>query len=263
MNTRVGIFHSPATAEAALEKLRSTGLSDDQLLLLTPRSITDLQAGTFPDPQPHGACGMTTGEVAGAITGFSSGTLGGAVVLLLVPGIGPILAVGTLLFGGLLGTMLGAAAGVAVEDTFATPPTYEDILIYKHVLRHGGNLLIVQPTNETKAETAEKVFAEFGAEQLDEVRERWWHRLRRSEAAASGRPHGGYTAEEISYLWGVEAALDPRTQGQSDEEAAFSMQKSEMAAYYAEPFRHGYEYGQARQQATHEQQHREPIYPSV
>jgi hypothetical protein len=206
---------------------------------------------------------MTTGAVAGAITGFGGGTLGGAVVLLLVPGIGPILAVGTVVFGGLLGAMFGAAAGVAVENTFATPPTYEDILVYKHVLRHRGNLLIVQPTNETKAETAEEVFAEFGAEPLDAVRERWWHRLRRSDAVAAGRPHDGFTAEEISYLWGVEAALDPRTQGQSAEEAAVSRLKSEKAAYYVEPFRHGYESGQARQRATREQQHREPIDLSV
>jgi hypothetical protein len=205
---------------------------------------------------------MTTGEVAGAITGFSGGILGGAVVLLLVPEIGLILAAGTLLFSGLLGTTFGAAAGVAIEKTFAAAPTYEDILVYKHVLRHKGNLLIVQPSNETKTETAEEIFVEFGAEQLDDVRERWWNRLRRSEAAA-GRPRDGFTAEEISYLWGVEAALDPRTQGQSYEEAAVSMQKSEMAAYYAEPFRHGYEYEQARQQATREQQHREPIDPSV
>jgi hypothetical protein len=62
---------------------------------------------------------------------------------------------------------------------------------------------------------------------------------------------------------GVEAALDPRTQGQSAEEAAVSMQKREMAAYYVEPFRHGYECGQARQQAMREQHHRESIDPSV
>ncbi len=254
MNTRVAIFRTPASAEAAVHALRARGLSHNQLLLLTPRSMADLQVGPLPGPEPQGACGTTTGQVVGAITGFGGGTLSGAAVLLLVPEIGLIVAVGALAFGGLLGTLFGAAAGSVVEKTIAPPATYEDILVCKHILRQGGNLLIVDPSNETKAETATQVLAELGAEHLDTVRAQWHDALRRSEAVAVGRPLGGFTAEEISYLWGLEAAGDPRTQGKSYEEAAVLVQKHELAAYHSEPFRHGYASALALQADIHEEQ---------
>jgi hypothetical protein len=255
MKTRIGIFRAPATAEAALTTLRARGLSHDQLLLLTPRSITDLQFGPLPGPEPQGACGTTTGQIVGALTGFGSGTLSGAVALLLVPEVGLIVAVGALAFGGLLGTLCGAAAGSAVEKTITAPATYEDILVCKYVLRQGGNLLIVEPSNETKAEIAAEILTEFGAEHLDTVREQWRDALRSSEAVAVGRPLDGFTAEEISYLWGMEAARDPRTQGKSYEEAAVLVQKHERAAYHSEPFRHGYESALAFQADIREEQH--------
>ncbi|NOT55516.1 MAG: hypothetical protein HOP18_13000 [Deltaproteobacteria bacterium] len=254
MSTIIGIFRVPATAEAAVNALRARGLSNDQLLFLTPRSMTDLQATTLPGLEPQGACGATTGQVVGAITGFGGGTLSGAVALLLIPEVGLIFAIGALAFGGLLGTVFGAAAGNAVEKTMATATTYEDMLVCKHILRQGGNLLIVDPSNDTKAETATQVFAEFGAEHLDTVRAHWQDALRRSEAVAVGRPLDGFTAEEISYLWGREAARDPRTRGKSYEEAAVLVQKHELAAYHSEPFRHGYESALALQPDSYEEQ---------
>ncbi|MGE0827310.1 MAG: hypothetical protein AB7P18_34955, partial [Candidatus Binatia bacterium] len=119
---------------------------------------------------------------------------------------------------------------------------------------HGGEVLIVAPSDEQKGNTVEQVFEQFGAERVDEAREHWWHRLQKSEAAAPGIPHDGLTATEIEYFRGFEAALDSRIQGQSYEEAVAFLHERERAVYQEESFRRGFERGRAYKQAMLTQQ---------
>lgn len=263
MQSLVGIFHSSDVAETALKTLRAAGLSDDQLLLLTPQSITDLHVGRLPTPHPHGACGITAGHVLGAIIGFAGGTLLAAVATLFLTGRDPITAIMTLVLGSLIGTGIGAIVGRALQQTFATPLSYEDLLVYSDALRHGGELLIVAPSDEGKSETVRQVFTQLGAEQVEEAREHWWHRLQESEAAAPGIPHDGFTATEVEYFRGFEAALDPRVQGQSYEEAVAFLHEKERAVYQEESFRRGFERGRAYQQARFAQEHEQSTSSSM
>jgi hypothetical protein len=160
-------------------------------------------------------------------------------------GHGLIVTIGALAFASLIGAVIGAFVGDALQKAYAPPLSYEDLFVYEDALRHGGNVLIVVPSNDAKAETVQQVFKELGAESVEDARERWWHRLRENEAAARGIPHDGFTAPEVEYLRGFEAALDPRLQGFSYAEAMTFLHEQERAVYQEEPFRRGYERGQA------------------
>jgi len=107
----------------------------------------------------------------------------------------------------------------------------------------------------------QQVFKELGAEGVEGAREQWWHRLRENEAAARGIPHDGFTAPEVEYLRGFDAALDPRTQKLSYTEAMTLLHERERAVYQEEPFRRGYERGQAYQRGLLSQGQREPAEP--
>jgi hypothetical protein len=261
MRTLTGIFRSPTTAETAMSQLRSAGLSDDQLLLLTPRSVSGLHVGRLPVPHPHGASGVTAGHVIGAISGFAGGTLTGAIAMWLMSGGGPIITITTLAIASLTGAVIGAVVGDALQTTYAPPLSYEDLFVYEDALRHGGNVLIVAPSNDTKVETVQHVFEELGAEGIEGAREQWWHRLRENEAAARGIPHDGFTATEVEYLRGFEAALDPRMQGLSYAEAMTFLHEQERAVYEEEPFRRGYERGQAYRRELLSQGQRDSTTP--
>lgn len=263
MRTLIGIFRSPATAEAAMSQLHSAGLSDDQLLLLTPRSISGLHVGRLPVPHPHGASGTTAGHVIGAISGFAGGTLTGAIAMWLMSGSGPIVTITTLAIASLTGAVIGAVVGGTLQKAYAPPLSYEDLFVYEDALRHGGNVLIVTPSNEAKAETVQQVFKEFGTEGVEGAREQWWHRLRENEAAARGIPHDGFTATEVEYLRGFEAALNPRTQGLSYAEAMTFLHEQERAVYQEEPFRRGYERGQAYKRLMPDKKHQEAAEPAA
>ena len=261
MRTLVGIFRSATTAEAAISQLRAAGLSDDQLLLLTPRSISGLHVGRLPVPHPHGACGITAGHVVGVISGFAGGTLLGAIAIWLMNGHGPIVTIGTLAFASLIGAVIGAVVGDTLQRVYAPPLSYEDLFVYEDALRHGGDVLIIAPSNDVKAETVHHVFKELGAESVEDAREKWWHRLRENEAAARGIPHDGFTATEVEYLRGFDAALDPRMQELSYAEAVTFLHEQERAVYQEEPFRRGYERGQAYKRLRLDKEQKESAEP--
>jgi len=253
MRPLIGIFPSSSAVEQALGKLRAVGLSDDQLLLLTPRVIADLRPGPLPESHPHGACGLMAGHVVGGCIGFALGVLVGAVAILTITGIGPIVAIGTLALGGVLGALIGAMAGFVLQQTFRPTLSCEDLLVFQDARRRGHEILIVEPSDEVKAETVQQVFREAGADNTDEAWDQWWTRLRESQAAAPGRLHDGFSATDIAYLRGFEAALDVRVQGCSADQAATILYERDLTIYTEQPFRRGYEVGQAYQRARGEQ----------
>ena len=257
MKTLVGIFRSAATAEAALQVLHASGLPDDEVLMLTPRSILNLHVGPLPESHPHGSCGITAGHIAGAITGFAGGTLSGAVIILLVPGVGPLLATGALALASLIGVAVGAAVGDLLQKTWGPRLSYEDVLVYRDALRHGHDIVIVHPADDVKTDKVQQVFSDFGAENLEDARDHWWHRLRDSQIKASDTPHDTFTATEVVYLQGFEAAINPGVWGHSYEKAAALLRQQEPATYEEVAFRHGYERGQSYRRATLETKQKE------
>ena len=110
MKAVTGVFHSRSDAERAVTQMRSLGVSENKITLLTPDKI-DKDSPSVPSvsgEQP--GMGRAIGSVVGAVTGFSGGAL---VMAAIVPGIGLVTAIG-LLGGAVLaaaGASIGAVAG--------------------------------------------------------------------------------------------------------------------------------------------------------
>ena len=105
MKAVTGVFHSAADARRASEQLRSTGSQEERITLLTPGS-DDAHLRSVPTvaaEQP--GMGKAVGAVVGGAAGLSAGPL---VMALMIPGVGPITAIGLL---------AGAFAGAAGAGT--------------------------------------------------------------------------------------------------------------------------------------------------
>src|SRR5215218_10880919 len=91
--TVVGLFHNQADAERAIQRLKERGFSESQIgVAIKDRSKQDdLVEGTG----TQAAEGAATGAIGGGVLGGVIGLLAG-VGALAIPGVGPIIAGGTL-----------------------------------------------------------------------------------------------------------------------------------------------------------------------
>jgi len=253
MKPLVGIFHSAMAANGASKALHVAGITAGHLMLLTPETgSTTLH--TVSSEHPAGACDVKAGHVLGAASGFAGGLLGSAAVMLVVPGVGPLLAVGTLVASVLVGVTVGATVGGLVQDTFTMALAPEDVFVYEEALRQKCSLLIVKPVDEQQREIARVLFARLGTERVDELREHWWRHRRQQEAAIYQGTGAEFAAHEVSYRRGFEAALDVRARGKTYTEAAHTLAQRDPAMYQDAVFHYGFDRGQAYYQAmlTHD-----------
>jgi len=240
-----GIFRSPADAEAALQDLRANNFPQDQYILLTPETLStnSLSETTALQPEPPGACGANAGQVGGAITGFASGILSGALVSLAIPGVGPILAIGALALGGGFGAVVGGVVGNAVQVTTESLLSPDEYFLYEEVLRQGAQVLIVQPNDDERAEVARAIFNRHGAESLTQAREIWWQQLRANEESSYPDGSGPFSLAEARYRQGFEAALDVRLRGKTLEEQEAFLTQHHSAEAQDDAFRRGFARG--------------------
>jgi hypothetical protein len=140
----VGVFHNRIDAERAVEELRQAGYTEDQIGFAAPDD----------EPSPEGAADTgvdsRTGEKAGAgvLGGGILGGILGAAATGLIPGIGPVIAVGA------LAGILGALAGMSVAD--------EEAEIYEEEFKAGRTIVTVQPDGDARPEERE-ILARHGA----------------------------------------------------------------------------------------------------
>lgn len=93
MEAITGVFDTQAEAERTLKDLRKSGLHVDRATLLTPGSNAKIVAEIQDVPQDSAEQpGM--GGAMGALLGGGVGFAGGSVLLALVPGLGPVTAIG-------------------------------------------------------------------------------------------------------------------------------------------------------------------------
>ena len=105
MKTLVGIFETQTDAAAAYREFRSLNLRGENIIVLTPgASLQELDAVPTQDGEQPGM-GKAIGGVIGGAVGLAGGL---AVATLLLPAVGPVLALG--LGAGSLG-LGGVAAG--------------------------------------------------------------------------------------------------------------------------------------------------------
>jgi anti-sigma B factor antagonist len=159
METAIGVFASRDSAEEAVKELRQRGVPEQSTNYLT-RSESEAKTvakefGTYLGGFMGGAAGMSAGVVAAT---------------LLLPGIGPVFALG---FGAaaLLGAA-GAGAGrtvgsAAAHDAGAPVPTAdekcsEEAAFLREVLKEGRSLVVVQTESQQIATLACEILDRLG-----------------------------------------------------------------------------------------------------
>ena len=251
MESVAGIFTSRAKADQAISQIKSLGLPDERIALLTPDIPADeveAEVNTT-DAEPPGIGKALGGTVGGALGVASGATLGAAAASLMVPGVGPVLALGILGAGvlGLGGTVTGMAVGEALDETLEEGLPHDELFIYEDALRSGRTVVIAFPDDEDLADRVRQVFAQAGAESIDAAREDWWLGLRDAEEEYYRTQGRDFQTDEVSYRRGFEAALNTRFRGRTFDKCANELEKFYAESGVDEAFRHGFERGIAYQ----------------
>jgi hypothetical protein len=250
MKAVTGVFASKADAERALAQIRSTGLPEDRITLLTPENHQKMQEAETPIiAAEQSGMGKAVGAVIGTAAGFSGGPL---IVAALLPGVGPITALG-LLGGAILaaaGASLGAVAGGKVEDAMTEGLPEDELFVYEDALRKGRSVLIALADDEATAARVRELLIGEGAETVDAAREQWWIGLRDAEQEHYSSFSRNLSDDEKFYRLGFESALHARTRCKEYDEVLGEMtaQIEELERQYpevelAEAFQRGYERG--------------------
>jgi hypothetical protein len=182
MESVVGIFHSVASAQQAVEGLLSVGVNKGSIIFLSSESPEHsavlvsteekLDSVRTTDAEDDGV-GKAVGALMGGAVGASAGLAGGAAIAsLLVPGVGPIFAIGlgAAAVLGLGGAAAGAKAGDVVEHEMEDGIPKDDVQFYHEALRRGHSLVIANVDSEGQLEKARKVFKQNGSEDVDTLR---------------------------------------------------------------------------------------------
>lgn len=249
MEIVTGVFESRTDAERAVDQLRSLGIPQEQIGLITPESQPENVEKSVPitDTEEPGMGRAMGAAVGGAMGAAGGATVGLAVATLAIPGIGPLVAFG-MLGAALLGTVgaaAGAAVGDSVEEQLGEGVPHEDVFLYEDALRHGRSVVIAH-VNEDQEDRAWEVVKNSGAEDIDELREVWWEELRDGEIANYTKD-GQFQYNEENYRRGFQAALHPRRRGRAYTEIEGDLRTAYGEAELDSGFREGYERGLAYQ----------------
>jgi hypothetical protein len=192
------IFLKLQDVQRAVDTLISMGVQRDQFNLLTPNTHeVELQKVPTSATEAPGA-GKAFGGFVGGVLGAAGGMqLGTAAASLIIPGVGPILALGTVaaVFVGAGGAVGGAAFGEYMEDSLNEVLPNDELILYQDALRQGWSVLIVLAKDIEEGEMVKKALGEAGGESLDAARENWWKALCEAEElenaplAEAGKEH--------------------------------------------------------------------------
>ncbi len=156
--TVVGLFKNQIDAERAIERLKDTGFSENQIgvAMRDRQRQEELVEGTG----TQAAEGATTGAIGGGVLGGVIGLLAG-VGALAIPGVGPIIAGGALA-STLAGAGIGAAAGGLLGALVGMGVPEEDARHFDEGFRAGGTLVTVNAGS--REDEARECLYESGAD---------------------------------------------------------------------------------------------------
>jgi hypothetical protein len=141
--TVVGLFPNQADAERAVRRLKDEGFSESQIgvAIKDRHRQDDLMEGTGTEAAEGAATGALGGGVLGGVIGLLTG-----VGALAIPGVGPIIAGGTLA-STLAGAGMGAAAGGLLGALVGMGVPEKDARRFYEGFRAGGTLVAVDAGN--------------------------------------------------------------------------------------------------------------------
>lgn len=256
MEAITGVFPTRAAAECALHEVHNTGIPADKITLLVPGSVDQVEKEVQAVPtDATEEPGM--GRAVGALLGGGVGLTGGAMLMALVPGLGPVTALG-LLGAGILGaagaTVGGSVASKIEKATYEGIPE-DEIFIYEDALRKGRSVVVALTDGEPSASIVRDALKKCGAESIDAAREHWWTGLRSTEKSHYASTGGNFDDEEKFYRLGFEAALHARTRCMEFDQVSAEMdaaleevQSRHPGANVEEPFTRGYQRGREHYQ---------------
>ncbi|BAZ09020.1 multi-sensor signal transduction histidine kinase [Calothrix sp. NIES-4071] len=140
----VGTFNHRDDAEKGLNELRNSGFSMDSVSILAQNKDSNEIAGA--EVKDRGDSESTEGAGIGAVTGTVLGGLGGLLVgleALIIPGVGPFLAAGTIATT-LAGAGIGAASGALVGALTGAGIPEEDAQAYSDRISQGDYIVILE-----------------------------------------------------------------------------------------------------------------------
>jgi hypothetical protein len=256
MESVTGIFATREAAERAYEHVRQAGIPDDKITLLTPGSADqigkEIQSVPTDTTEPPGM-----GNAVGALVGGGIGITGGSLLMALVPGVGPITALG-LLGAAVLdaaGATVGAAAGGKIERASYEGLPEDEIFVYEDALRKGHSVVIAMTDDEPAASRIREVLQQSGAESVDAARERWWTGLRGSEESRYATSGRSFSEDEAFFRLGFQSAMHARNRCREFDQISAEMDAAleEVQQRYPgkdveEPFTRGYQRGREHYQ---------------
>lgn len=153
----VGVFDQLADAERVTHELVVAGLPADAIAIAIRGEGASPHLGTR---ETHAGAGLAVGTATGAIAGGAI-----ALVLLMIPGFGPVLAAGQIaalataaVAGGTLGALAGSFAGLGVSTEHAKR--------YEEAVRSGAVVVTVRATDESAAQETSETLTQAGAREV-------------------------------------------------------------------------------------------------
>ncbi|MCU0535773.1 MAG: general stress protein [Hydrococcus sp. Prado102] len=167
----VGTFSSKREAQAALNELRNSGFAMDKISVLAKDTDRNEQVAGIgvtdrDDIKDRGDTEAQEGAGIGATAGTVLGGAGGLLVgleALIIPGVGPFLAAGTIATT-LAGAGIGAAAGAIVGALTGLGIPEEDAKAYDQRISQGDYLVILEGT-EAEIDRAGSILRNGGVRQ--------------------------------------------------------------------------------------------------
>ena len=152
------VFDSDTAARSAIADLRSAGVDDSAISLVTQRRGTTTTANAEGDTVDEEHTNYLRGIFGGGALGAGLG-----VAALLIPGVGPLVAAGAIAASAVPGAMavgaaVGAAGGAVNEGLKSHGISDEDAAYYTPHMKSGGILLTIHPEN-----------ARVGSQQIHEI----------------------------------------------------------------------------------------------
>jgi hypothetical protein len=241
MKSVVGIFGTRQAAERAASMLDSAGIARSRLAVLTPQSTPqEIEAVPTMDAEQPGM-GMALGATVGGAMGLAGGVTLGALASVLIPGVGPILAIG--FAASAIGLLGGGALGGKLDSSLSDGIPQEELYIYEDALRQGRSVVIAFAENHAEVEGAHHCLKQSGAESVDRAREMWWIGLRDIEKEHYDAGGEKFEQSEAEFRAGFEAAQHPANRDRSSEASRDHLSERDPIAGKSDAFLEGFERG--------------------
>jgi hypothetical protein len=247
MKTVAGVFRNSGPARNAAIALLRAGFAQDQVNLLFPDSPEEAIHSIATSQTEEPGVGGAIGGVLGAALGLSAGFELGVAATALIPGVGPILAVGVAAAAllGVGGGVGGALLGEKADEKSTEGVPSDEIFFYEDALRQRKSLVLVLAKDQSEEERAHKLLVDAGAQSIDAARKDWWLGLRDVQAEHYRSLGRNFEIDQDVYRAGFESALRRDFRDKTIEQLSDRLKWWYPDIWDTEAFRRGFERGHA------------------